>query len=153
MKTYVLTLSATFPLRHPRAGEPTEFREKLTNRTKIHTIRANFDLWQHRFDEIKKGRAALSIRQWTGAPYKSKQTEICTLSAESGIGIQKLELYPIVTDYHNHTQRLVTVGDHTPKIREVAENDGLTFQDWTDWFKDYDQHAPMAIIHFTKFRY
>lgn len=29
MKTYVLTLSATFPLRHPRAGEPTEFKDKL----------------------------------------------------------------------------------------------------------------------------
>ena len=37
----------------------------------------------------------------------------------------------------------------------LAENDGLTFADWKAWFSNpkYDLSEPMAIIHFTKFRY
>ena len=44
MKTYVLTLSKSFPRTHARTGEPTEFREKLLKKGKIHTIRANYEL-------------------------------------------------------------------------------------------------------------
>ena len=36
---------------------------------------------------------------------------------------------------------------------QLANNDGLSFIDWQDWFKDYDHSQPFAIIHFTKFRY
>ena len=36
---------------------------------------------------------------------------------------------------------------------DVAHNDGLNFTDWRNWFKNYDHTKPMAIIHFTKFRY
>ena len=28
-----------------------------------------------------------------------------------------------------------------------------SFEDWENWFKNYDLAQPMAIIHFTKFRY
>ena len=37
----------------------------------------------------------------------------------------------------------------------LAENDGLTLADWEAWFSNpkYDLSEPMAIIHFTKFRY
>lgn len=31
--------------------------------------------------------------------------------------------------------------------------DGLSFSDWYDWFRKVDLRQPMAIIHFTKFRY
>ena len=36
---------------------------------------------------------------------------------------------------------------------QIAINDGLTLKDWDDWFSDYDKTEPLAIIHFTKFRY
>jgi len=32
-------------------------------------------------------------------------------------------------------------------------NDGLTSNDWLEWFKNYDLSQTLAIIHFTKFRY
>ena len=41
----------------------------------------------------------------------------------------------------------------TPLTEDLAENDGLSFENWADWFKDYDLKQPMAIIHFTNFRY
>lgn len=74
-KTYVLMLSEFFPKTHNKAGMPTEFKEKVLNKKKIHTIRANFPLWEKRIKEVQEGRAVLSIRQWTGEPYRSKQVE------------------------------------------------------------------------------
>ena len=35
----------------------------------------------------------------------------------------------------------------------LAKNDGLSFNDWFYWFEKYDLSKPLAIIHFTKFRY
>ena len=105
MKTYVITLSKRFPTGHNRAGEPTHFWEKFikgrdnysciyrdfweTTIPKIHTIRANYPLWKKRIAEVERGEACLSIRQWTGKPYRSKQVEIARLTKEEGVGIQR----------------------------------------------------------------
>jgi hypothetical protein len=35
---------------------------------------------------------------------------------------------------------------------EVAKNDGLSFDDFCEWFK-VRQNSPMAVIHFTQYRY
>jgi hypothetical protein len=35
----------------------------------------------------------------------------------------------------------------------LAKNDGLSLKNFKEWFKKYDISEPMAIIHFTKFRY
>jgi len=35
----------------------------------------------------------------------------------------------------------------------IARNDGLSFDDFEEWFKDYDLSKPMAIIHYSDFRY
>ena len=165
MKTYVITLSQNFPATHPRKGHPTFFKHQLINALKmdkedvpiygvphrgmpnerlgrkLHTIRANYPLWAKRFEQINRGEACLSIRQWTGKPYASKQVEIARLTKEDGIGIQRLDLKE--TDYISMI--------HHSKI--FANNDGLSRREWIDWFKDYDLSQPMAIIHFTKFRY
>ena len=99
MKTYVITLSKTFPATHKRHGEPTYFRDKFSYpdskgmvSKKLHTIRANYDLWAKRFQKIAAGEACLSVRQWTGAPYRSKQEELARLTREDGIGIQRLDI-------------------------------------------------------------
>ena len=157
MKTYVITLSRHFLTNHKRAGEETHFKEKFLlgqgltdydtpSLAKIHTIRANYPLWEKRIKEVQEGRAALSIRQWTGKPYRSKQVEIATLTAENGVGVQKLEFY-------NNTLGLCHIGIVYQRKYELAHNDGLSFEDWEEWFKGYDLSEPMAIIHFTKFRY
>lgn len=150
MKTYVLMLSKVFPAYHSKAGKPTLFAERL-GKEKLHTIRANYPLWKKRFEEIEQGKACLSIRQWSGQPYKSKQVEIKRLTADDGVGIQKLSFDKdrdgcILYKFFNIDGRFAD-------IQDVANNDGLFFNDWREWFKDYDLSQPMAIIHFTNFRY
>lgn len=173
MKTYVIILSQVFPATHSRAGEPTRFRSEFLwgqqcgkcqprnrdrnyaecdscltgNLPKIHTIRANYPLWRDRIEEVQDGRAVLSVRQWTGKPYRSKQVEIAPLSAGDGVGIQKLTFCGSLCRF--------LIDDNTANqyIYQLPNNDGLTVSDWEEWFRRYDLTQPMAIIHFTKFRY
>lgn len=160
MKKYVITLSKVFPSTHPRAGEPTMFSKNafrwpsVTDEPgtfyKIHTIRANYEFWRKRFEKIAAGEAFLSVREWVGKPYGkgSTQREIARLTREDGIGIQKLEFKDIGNGFN------AAVIDGKPWPREIlASNDGLSLQDWRNWFRDYDFSEPMAIIHFTKYRY
>lgn len=179
MKTYILTLSKTFPKWHPRHGEPTYFKEKVMDAIcvahgidrrpkgiidglhgyKLHTIRANYELWSKRFKQIAAGEAVLSVRQWSGKPYRSKMIEICRLTKDDGIGIQKLYL----TDEINLLGEYGIVesiwelfgipGDSKVSCKQLAYNDGLSYEDWDTWFEKYDKSKPLAIIHFTKFRY
>ena len=151
MKTYVITLSEYFPLKNKRVGEKTNFKKKFLNGEKTHTIRMNYPLWEKRIKEVQKGRAVLSIRQWTGKPYRSKQIEIATLTAKNGIGVQKLifvgnDIMLPVVEYGGNKFRSMD------RYR-LASNDGLSFKNWVDWFRGYDLSKTMAIIHFTKFRY
>jgi hypothetical protein len=113
---------------------------------KIHTIRSNYELWANRISEIQEGKAILSIRYWSGKPCNSKQVEICRLGKDSGIGVQKLEfvqhlIYPIID------------GIERGYSLDMASNDGLSVEDFAEWFKNYDLTKPMAIIHFTQYRY
>lgn len=160
MKTYVLTLSKTFPKWHPRAGQATFFKDKfhaaITNNdeywNKLHTIRANYELWRKRFEQIESGEACLSIRQWTGKPYASKQIEIARLTKEDGIGLQKLEFEKCRGSYGQPITKAIVRGTWVVNPM-LAKNDGLSLDDWYTWFEDYDKTKPLAIIHFTKFRY
>lgn len=177
MKTYVITLSKRFPAGHIRAGEPTNFKEQMHNavlaeaglsacdccdyttrncdtcghkvdnfRKKRHTIRANYPLWAKRIAEVERGEACLSIRQWTGKPYRSKQVEIARLTKDDGVGIQRLE-------FVDGKLGLPRIGIVYQRKYELALYDGLSFEDWESWFKGYDKTKPMAVIHFTPFRY
>ena len=151
MKTYVITLSRYFLANHSKAEMQTGFKEKFLRGEKIHTIRANYPLWEKRIKEVQEGNAVLSIRQWTGKPYRSKQIEIATLTAKNGIGVQKLifvgnDIMLPVVEYGGNKFRSMD------RYR-LASNDGLSFKNWVDWFRGYDLSKPLAIIHFTKFRY
>ena len=151
MKTYVITLSKKFPATHKRHGEPTYFWERFFSpsftRPKLHTIRANFDLWYKRFEKIAAGEACLSVREWTGAPYRSKQKELARLTREDGIGIQCLNFANLYG-----CDRYIVDG-YDVALSHLATNDGLSPNDWLDWFKAYDKTKNLAIIHFTSFRY
>lgn len=169
LKVYVITLSRVFPVSHPKAGLKTYFKTKLENthvvpfdpngdsvpdgqpQLKRHTIRANYELWRKRFEQIERGEACLSIRQWTGKPYASKQIEIARLTKDDGIGLQRLRFTP------DRDGQFVwwnfNIDGHFSKEEFLANNDGLTLRDWCAWFKDYDLSKPLAVIQFTKFRY
>lgn len=159
-KTYVITLSRYFPVKHSKAGEPTQFRNAfnagqvfnrgsggLYVRPKLHTIRANYPLWEKRIKEVQEGNAVLSVRQWTGKPYRSKQVEIARLTAANGVGIQMLRFLG-----DNFNGGYIRNGVY-PSDKILAKNDGLSLADWEAWFRGYDLSKPLAIIHFTKFRY
>lgn len=181
MKTYVLTVSRYFPTTHKRKGEPTYFVEKIlacmAESTKgdfkipngidynwyeyygailkLHTIRASYDLWAKRIKEVQEGKAILSIRYWSGRPYHKdengiSQVEVCKLDKDSGIGVQKIEFprpdfhFPIIDGWQGKPCV-------TPEV--IAKNDGLPLDDFKEWFRKSDFSKPMAIIHFTSFRY
>lgn len=154
IKTYVLTLSKTFMKGHPKAGQPTNFREKFLNGEKIHTIRGNYPLWEKRLNEVREGRAILSIRQWEGKPYNSKQIEIAKLTKVSCCGVQLISLHKPNVDqiYWQINERKVK-----ESFVEIAKNDGLDIEDFRRWFipkKDAkDFYFEGAIIHFIPFRY
>ena len=144
MITYVLTISQKFPAYHKKKGQETNFYQKILRCQKLHTIRGNYELWAKRFEKINAGKAILSVRMWEGKPYKSKQIELLKFDNTKCIGIEKLE------DPTNLV--CATIEGHNISWELVAKNDGLTFEDFCEWFK-VRTDKPMAIIHFTDFRY
>lgn len=150
IKTYVLTVSEYFPKTHPKSGAPTNFIYSIGQKLKCHTIRGNYKLWQKRISEIQKGNAVLSIRTWSGVPYQSTQTERFTLSNQDGVGIQKIKLNRDIIDL-GWVEGQEEFSDQS--LSTIAHNDGLSIEDFRFWFEKYDFSEPMAIIHFTAFRY
>ena len=157
IKTYNIMLSKVFPVTHQRKGEPTFFSQKVQaakfptvypdETPKLHTIRANYPLWEKRIAEVQYGNAEICLRQWTGKPYRSKTVEIMRLTADDGVGIQCL------TFYDNRIIYPTVDNNYQPSIKEISANDGLSKDSWIEWFRGYDLSQPMAIIHFTNFRY
>ena len=148
MKTHVLILSQTFPKGHPDEGKPTRFGASVVQQVKIHTIRNGFKDWTRKISEVLSGEARLSIRIWEDKPYRSRQIELLSLDKNSGVGIQKLRSFDDKTAYF-----IGSKGNVLPvSLQELANNDGLSLNEWKGWFKD-NAKFPLAIIHFTDFRY
>lgn len=59
--------SKTFPAYHPKAGQVTGFRESILSGRKIHTLRQSAG--------NRKTGDQVSLREWDGRPYASKQIE------------------------------------------------------------------------------
>ena len=154
----VITFSTHFPIYHPKAGQPTFFVEKILaglsdrhypdfkipkefknydwyeyyncNLQKHHTIRAG-----HRWKVGDK----FSPRIWSGKPYRSKQIIIAP-----DIEIKKVWDFEIEVDkdyicvlidkwaLYEENSRMVTQVD---ALMTFAKNDGLSLQDFKDWFK------------------
>jgi hypothetical protein len=148
MKAVVL-LSKTFFPDHPRSLEETQFDKKVMAGLKIHTCRKNYEYWAKKIARLKEVGGVLSIRQWSGKPYRSSQETIVDIPAEF-VGVQKLTFernakWPPVIDSF--------VDGRYVSPLQLANNDGLSMKDFEAWFKGYDLSEPLAIIHFTNFRY
>ena len=148
INTHILILSRTFPKGHPSEGKPTNFGGYIVQTVKKHTLRENYADWEQKITEVLDGKAILSVRVWEGTPYRSKQKEILRLDSDSGVGIQKLHSFD-----ENYGYFIGRKGNVLPvSLQELANNDGLSLSDWRGWFNGTD-HLPLAIIHFTPFRY
>lgn len=172
IKRYRLGVSRIFPTTHPRKGEQTYFVEKImcaidykSNRypiyfsTKSHTVRRNYKLWEKRMKKVKEGKAVIDIYYWEkpGGRFVEGNRKIvfATLDKDSGCGVQKIELIESEEKQMSIAidDRIMCVRDHNDFHSTLAKNDGLLLEDFKAWFKGYDLSEPMAIIHFTKFRY
>jgi hypothetical protein len=130
-KTYVITVAKNFLSNHPKKGTPTDFENKIISGMKRHTIRANYDYWSKIVEKCKAGEALISIRQWSGRPYQSKQFEICQcLNPE----IQKIHF----TKGTPETTPTIYIGQRSffgEDFNTIARNDGFEdVQDFLDWF-------------------
>lgn len=143
MKTYVITVARMFPATHSKKGQPTNFIEAILNHIKLHTIRVNYQYWKPRIEEVIKGNAVLSVRVWTGRPYRSTPKQVFELTGKNAIGISLIE----------QTQEGWFVDGQLTDLttEKVAENDGLSLEDFEEWFKG--KAGPMALIYFGPFRY
>lgn len=127
---------------HPKAGQPTNFKEKFLAGEKIHTIREG-DHWCKVVKEVNAGNAILSIREWSGKPYNSEQVEIAKLEK---LGYQNFRMETIDAVM---TAIIYNV-ENQGKINDLFKNDGLSNEDFKAWFSN-DFFG--GIIHFTDFRY
>ena len=137
----VITLSKTFMKGHPREGQPTGFRQALFEGRKIHTIRANASGY------FKDGDI-ISIREWSGKPYRSKQEVILD-------GVQ-IGIEPIIIESNGVIMNAyVGSGSVYITLAWLAVNDGLNYKDFVNWFGKQGEPSRFvgSIIHFTDFRY
>lgn len=145
MKTYIITVAKEFMKGHPNEGQPTGFSFQIWKRWKKHTIRENVDYWKRIIDQVNEGNAKLSVREWTGKPYRSKQNVI----KEYFKGQLSYQLIGISEGFG------VQIGDKffydDVFIKKLAENDGLSINDFKAWFNKVPFRG--IIIHFTKLKY
>lgn len=154
LKCYVVMVSRHFIQKHKRKGEETGFIEKIGSGEKIHTIRGNFDYWDKRIDKVQKGEAYISLRYWEGKPYNSDQIEFKRLYKEDGVGIEMIKFKNSEPYIFENLEGCDTVKfGVVASTKYLANKDGLSSDDFEEWFNDYDTSKPMAIIHFTPFRY
>ena len=139
-KQVVLMIAKNFLAYHKRAGQATEFEAKIKDKDKVHTIRPNYEKWKEKIEEVKSGKSELVLKQWEGRPYHSTPNKLFIFD---DVEVSKL----------TKTADGFFVND-TKKVepKDLAKNDGLSLQDFEDWFKVFPTE-PMAILHFNSFRY
>lgn len=168
-KLVVLMLSQAFLMGHSKVGKPNYFVEQLSNALhehseyevqlsdsesvvvrgkKLHTIRENYEYWKEKAGKINAGEMELSIRVWSGKPYRSPQVEIARLSH---VGVQLVEM-----GYSTDDAQPIVYVDNVLKpnvAAEMAKNDGLQLEDWIEWFFKKTNTFRGVILHFTDFKY
>lgn len=149
----VLTFSTVFPKKHPNAGTPTYFVEKVMAclaDTSDWQMKKDFVLYDwHEYynctmpkghtirvgDRWKAGDWA-SLRVWSGAPYRSKQVEFARVEIKK---VWPVRLNPFdMVDFYT--------GENILPFCEVAKNDGLSCDDFVEWFAI---HPKKDGAHFT----
>jgi hypothetical protein len=145
----VITLSRQFPSYHPKAGQETHFVENawrslfhkvilgIGNPIGLEVEYQSFLSENHirpKHHTVRLGRRwkdgdMASLRVWSEKPYNSPQIKICQ--------DVKLRVVDIVLDFKNGLiYRPMSDGSKKAiSALELSINDGLTFQDFQDWFQ------------------
>lgn len=151
LKTYVITMMVKYPKIGIVVPKPTGFKKKLLSGEKKHTIRQNYKFWKKRIDEINAGKAVLSIRQWTGLPYRSEQKEI-KVFGKGEVGYERIIMFDNAQEIAINTgtsKGYVYLSDK--RILTLIKNDGVPVDIFRKFFKGGLLDG--IIIHFTKLRY
>ena len=151
-------------------GFKPQFNLDLPENYKLHTCRESYK-WEERIEEVKAGKAVLVLCEWKEKPYGSRQDNYiafaahnvidallaaqkigCRILPAKDLGTQVLEFagepeVPYIVSYRGSDL------DRKIDFKELAKNDGLSTEDFVDWFENHDCDKPLTIIHFTKFRY
>lgn len=143
LKTFVLIISPKFPKGHPSEGQLTEFRAKIPDGRKKHTLRKNSAWWRHQVRQVERGEAIISVREWSGLPYRSKQRELFRLG-KGDVRCTLIRKHD--TDTWSHAPNTLI------DIVDLAADDGLETADFRAWFRDTEIGAVFACIHFDKFQ-
>lgn len=148
LKCYVMMISEKFPSYHSKKEEPTDFIQKIKDKIKKTTFRVNYEFWKYRIDEVDKGNAFISVRTWKGRPRMPGSRQIEQMQFNQGeIGIQKAEWNTVLGWLIDGV-----ISDPNLNTNDVANNDGLTEDEFKEWFDKLPKQA-MGCIHFTDFRY
>jgi hypothetical protein len=151
---YTISVSRNFLADHPRKGQPTNFIQSIEDLTKIHTIRRNYALWEKRMAKVQRGEACIKLFYYSGKPYYSERVYFKELFNTDNIGIEKLTFEKALEEeYTALTGQPQFSYQSSIDIQLLAKNDGLSLMDFYSWFAKYDLSKPMAIIHFSNFRY
>lgn len=141
-------------VKFPKVGivvpKPTGFKKKILSGEKRHTIRHSYEFWKKRIDEINAGRAILSVRQWSGRPYNSKQKEIKQFK-QGEVSYQSVAITGQASDVGIQQESGGYKLLSNKKIKTLAENDGVTLKQFQSFFKRGVLNG--IIIHFSKTRY
>jgi hypothetical protein len=166
IKKHKLNIRNIFPEEHSKAGKETFYAHKIigivsgikqTNNygEKIHVVEQNYDYWKKRIDMVNCGDAVLDLYCYFGDDFR----KFHTFDKNSGLDIQKLGFFknsnlPFVSiTTTSHGGRAMSATLREIDINQLAENNGLSLQDFQEWLNISDCSKPLAIIHFTKFRY
>lgn len=149
MKTHILFLSKCFPKMIPDSYSgsaiSTCFKSNFLNGKKIHQIKPDFLLWKIKIDEVKAGKAILSIREWEGDPFRSKQSEIARFTQHDSLGIQHISF-----DLANKIF-LVDGKEMDPEL--IMTNECSYLDVFSFWFERQNPQMDMALIQFSDFKY
>lgn len=130
MKTIVITFSRHFPKYHAEAGKDTNFVESILNGKKQTTIRGNLQRWRKIRSQLKRKTHVLSLRYWSGMPYRSKQVEFarCTEIDHHSV---------VINNNHNGFEMSVNgIYRNQSVIEQLAAHEGFEKVDhFIDWFK------------------
>ena len=143
-KQVVLMIAKNFLAYHKRAGQATDFEAKIKAKEKLHTIRPNYEAWKKKIEKVKNGESELIVEQWSGLPYRSSPELLFKYDDKDDIDVSKLT--------YEEGKGLVVNDEVIVPTEILAKNDGLTLQEFEDWFKVFPTE-PMAILHFNSFRY
>lgn len=146
----VMTFSMVFPSYHPKAGEPTRFIEKIyasladnVEGFKIPNSANDYWDWHEYYNctkpkhhTIRAGQRwkvgdKFSPRVWSGKPYQSKQIIIAP-------DIEVKKVWDVRIDLADQYESIFLIDDNGDEkdvdSSIIAKNDGLTEQDFYDWF-------------------